>query len=89
MLKVCVPSEREWDYDDDRNPVKRRQSYYNAVLKEAKLYDGRLRPLQGTVVPTFYGLWKTTMPVTKEKAYIMLLDRIENTIISHSIPGGR
>ena len=89
VLKVCVPSERERDYDDDRDWVQRRQSYYDAVLKEAKLYDGRLRPLQGTVVPNCYGLWKTTMPLTKETAYIMMLDRVENTIIRHSIPGGR
>ena len=88
-LKVCVPGERESDWDDDADPVKRYQSYYDAVLREARLYDGRLRPLQGTVVPNYYGLWEASVPFKKETAYIMLLECVEDTIISHSIPGGR
>ena len=92
VLKVCVPNERDWDEDDDPDPAKRRQFYYDAVLREADLYHGTLRPLQGSVVPRCYGLWEATIPfhmITEEKGYIMLLERIENTIISHSIPGGR
>ena len=89
MFKVYIPRDREWEYEDDCEPETRRQYYYNLVQKETRLYDSRLRSLQGTVVPTCYGLWGAAIPGKKETAYIMLLERVENTIISHLIPGGR
>ncbi|KZT18901.1 hypothetical protein NEOLEDRAFT_1079084 [Neolentinus lepideus HHB14362 ss-1] len=33
------------------------------LRKEAKIYDERLEPVQGSAVPNFFGLYKTKIPV--------------------------
>ena len=91
-VKVCVPGERHPDGYDLFGPPsveERCRIDHNYVLEETRVYDDHLRPLQGTVVPRFFGLWKATTPDTGEVVYIMLVELVENAITSHQIPGGR
>lgn len=37
----------------------------NRFIQEARLYESDLRPLHGTLVPKFYGLWIGEVPISR------------------------
>ena len=80
VLKFCVTGLREgirWrNYsaeNADRVVLDRA-----AVHTEAKLYCGRLQPLQGSVVPRFHGLWKASLH--SREVYAMILEYVPSDI---------
>ena len=76
VIKFCVTGLREgarWRKDYDR--VVRDRA---AVHTEAKLYCGRLQPLQGSVVPRYYGLWKASLH--GQEVYAIILEYVPSDI---------
>ena len=88
-MKICVPGQRDYDSDDYRSQSECDKDDLEQVLKETRLYEGKLRGLQGTVVPHFYGLWRAVIHATDEVIYMMFLELVEDTITTHLVPGGR
>ncbi len=51
----------------------------SAIENEANLYCGPLRPLQGRVLPEFYGLWKSRMEDENHRqhdVYLVMMEEV-------------
>lgn len=70
------------------------QTIIAALMDEATIYCGPLLPLQGDVVPFFYGLWKASVKkesvssaatdVELEDVYLAVMERVGRAIASSS-----
>ena len=84
VVKFCIPEfgsrvPEDLSYIDCASMYRSFGRQQAAVLREARLYRTRLRPLQGTVVPRYYGLWSSKL-LDGRSVFAMILEYIPSDI---------
>ena len=67
----CSEDDTDWNAEGESD-----WNHEQAIANEAELYSVALRDLQGSVVPRFHGLWKTTHE--GKAVWMMVLDKLSS-----------